>query len=185
MSKQVKSFEDMTVKQYQHCHDLLKGRTDTEFYIEVLSYLTGKTVEYYEKLEFSILHKEIDHAKFILEPKNSTIVYDSIIIGGRPYRGLTDITKGNFAQYSSIKTILSKGESTPRLHELLGCIYAPLKLFGSDYDMIEVAEKMKQAKISQVLGLVFFYSIVFQRLTPIINAYLTIAENSLQTQEKS
>lgn len=186
MRKIPASFQDITVEQYQHCHSILKGRSEVDFYAECLSYLFGKPETYYNNLDFGALHAEIDKLKSVLNPPpNSLRIYDTIIIGGKPYKGLTDITKGNFAQYSSIKTILAKGESTPNLHLLLGHIYAPLKLFSGDYDMVATGETMKSAKVSQVLGLVFFYSRVFKNLTPIINDYMRIAEQELRNQSQT
>lgn len=169
------SFDQVTIEQYQHCYGILKQGDGTDQWIDVLTYFTGLERDYFEELPLGKLQEQIGCVKFLLSPNEITKVNDHIIVAGQTYRGITDIAEGNFAQYSSIKTVLSKcpeGDTTFVLHKLLACIYTPVKLFGKDYDMPDVAEKMKQAKVGQVLGLVFFYSKVFNALTEVIQIYL-------------
>ena len=193
MSKQLpKSFNDLTIEEFQaaslyldRLRHPLTPEEKTDVWIDVLSFFTGKTQEYYETLPFDKLNPLIAKCKFLTNPNDITEVNETVIINNQFYKGLTDMTKGSYAQFASIKTILSHDQSAQSYHKLLGCIYAPIKLYGKEYDMLEVQEQMKQAKVGQVLGLVFFYSKVFNRLTSVINDYMKIAEVSLQNSEKN
>ena len=180
-----KSFNDITVEQYQFANSILKHRTDTDAWIGILSYFTGKSNEYYEELELSKLQSLIASVQFLLQPKLITEINDTIIIDNEFFKGTSDITKGNFGQYASIKTILTQGDTIDNLHLLLGEIYAPIHLYNLKYDSLDVANKMKHAGVGQVLGLVFFYSRVLKSLTPIIQEYLVTVEREIKAQGES
>jgi len=181
------SFDEITVEQYQFSDKILARGASTDAWINILSYLSGKEQAYYEEMKFEKLQPLIDRVQFLTRPTDIVKINDTIIIDNQFYKGLTDITKGNYGQYASLKTILAEGDDkkTENLHRLLGCIYAPVQLYGLEYDQIQTAEIMKQAKVGQVLGLVFFYSKVLEYLTPIINDYLKIAEEAALSQASS
>lgn len=187
-----KSFDDITIEEYQFAFSALKyidklSPLDEKLaWISILSYFAGKDEEYFEKMPFKELNPLIEQVMFIVKPYGKFPVNESIIVNNQIYKGLTDISNGSFAQYTSIKTLLTKyPDKVSALHMLAGCIYAPKEYFGKDYDMMEVSEKLKKAKVSQVLGLVFFYSRILNALTPIITNYLKHLKGEFLNQEKN
>lgn len=192
-NKLPKTFDNITVEQYQYCHEVLSVDQSTESWVKILSFFTGIPVDRFESMNLDKLVKLIDHIKYVAKPASITKIEESIMVNNEVYKGIVDITKGKFGQYASLKSELSntsKDENgnmdwIPVLHKVLGCIYAPVKLFGQDYDMVQCQEDMKKARCGQVFGVVFYYSKVLKNLIPIINDYLEQVEKYLQEQEKN
>jgi hypothetical protein len=192
-NKLPKSFDDIIVEQYQYCHSVLSVNQDVDSWVKILSFFTSIPVSKFEEMDMTKLTQLIEHVKFIVKPASITKIEEVILVNNQTYKGIVDITKGKFGQYASLKDELSKTKKDlngnmdwiPVLHKILGCIYTPVSLFGKDYDMVKCQEDMKKARCGQVFGVVFYYSKVLKRLTPIINDYLDQVEKYLQEQEKN
>lgn len=128
-----KSLKDITVKQYQTIAPDLKlsQTTDNEdlrlqAWINILSNLTGKTVDEIEsldRLEFKKYRKQLD---FLLLPKPS-LVTKYLWIGGSLYKATNDAYKLNTAQYVAIKTFMKDNDAIEQLHHLAACSYKRFK----------------------------------------------------------
>lgn len=192
-NKLPKTFEDITVEQYQFCWNVLKKGRDTYSWVRVLSFLTEVPIEKLELVDMDKLQSMIQSVQFLVKPTAITKINETILVDNQVYKGIVDITKGKFGQYASLKQELSmvkfpEGEELdwiPVMHKVLGCIYTPVQLFGQDYDMIKCQEQMKKARCGQVFGVVFYYSRVLKLLTPIIQGYLEEAEKFLSDHEKN
>jgi hypothetical protein len=182
-------WDKITVEQYEYLEPICKkiqAEKDPlyriELWVHVLTFLTGKDKEHFETMDGNKLRDLIHSHNFLLHPELCNKIESTITVNNQFYKGLTDITSGSFAPYYMLKTHLANDAP---LSSLLGCVYSPIKLWGIKYDMDQVSKDLKQAKCSQVLGLVFFYSRIFNRLMPAIQGYLEIAESQLAHQDLS
>lgn len=175
-----KSLKDITVKQYQTIAPDLKlsQTTDNEdlrlqAWINILSNLTGKTVDEIEsldRLEFKKYRKQLD---FLLLPKPS-LVTKYIWIGGSLYKATNDAYKLNTAQYVAIKTFMKDNDAIEQLHHLAACSYKKLTWKGWKYvgkDHVKLSEAFLNKSAYSVLPIVFFCSNVLLNSMENMEAY--------------
>ena len=181
------SLNEITIEQFQFCYAILRKDNSVHGWILVLSYLTGKEVDYFEEMPVKDVLELAKKLQFIKDYQKGLIINDTIYIGSKKFKGLTDISKGTFSQFTSIKTVASKGDVIENIHFILGSIYCEAHLFGNKYNQLEASESLKQAKAGDVLGLVFFYSKILKHLNPIILKSLEEVKNHAQilAQEKN
>lgn len=182
-----KSFNDITIFQYQVCYNLLKKDHSIETWVAVLAALSNKSYAEIEAIPIWQLKKHIEQLAFIMVPPTKLKVKKYIYVNGRIYKAIYKANHLTPGQGIDIKTFLKPQEgqtqedsAVSNAHHLLACIYLPLKRLRFSYDGIdheEIANDFLKCKCGDVLGTLFFYSKTWERL---INASVKSGNESLQ-----
>ena len=178
-----KSFNEFTVGQFQSWHKIVNefvpdsefGALDLEY--QLIAMFLGISFDECQKMKF----KDIDPLiKKINKLKDSTPkkkVKRVIVVDKKPYLAIVSPSKLrhelNADQFTSAQTFAqTEASAIENMHNLLALMYMPYKFRrpAKVPDNIQpIAEKMKLAKIGDVYGAVFFYSVVFKRLQETFN----------------
>lgn len=175
-----KNWSQITVEQFQECYFLL-GKTPTiDTWLMVLSTLSGETQKHLESIPVRELKTYISKLDFILTPNENNKINKYISFGGRPFKACLDAGQMQTNQVADLKAFMV-GDGQPvndtiveNAHKLLACIYVPLTTTGFKYvpgKHKETAEKFKKAKMGDVYGVVFFYSVVYKNLMETTKAF--------------
>lgn len=180
-----KNFNQITIEQFQECYFLL-GKTPTiDTWVMVLSSLSGKSSDYIEQLTTKDLKKYIKQLDFLLNPELNEKVNKYVSIKGRVFKAILFADQMQTNQIADLKGLMvSEGQSVndtivENAHKLLACIYVPLTLTGFRYvpsKHKDLSNYFKKAKMGDVYGTLFFYSILFKNL---IETTLTFGEKNL------
>lgn len=170
-----KSYNDLTIAQFQECYFILGKDPGTDEWIRVLSILSGKPEDYFLELPKSKLKDWIKKLQFLLTPELNTKVKRYLYINGRIYKAILNANEINTAQGIDLKTFQKPAEGQSNedavienAHMLLACIYIPMVRFRFRYDgkyHSRTVEDLKKVKVGDVFGTLFFYSILSGELT--------------------
>jgi hypothetical protein len=166
-----KRFEDLTLKQYIDLIELDKdlNLTVIEKAVKKLSILSGKAIEDIESLDFKKLFYYLAKVKFTNEPPENIAFKKSFIIGFRKYVATTNLQEMKPAQLIDFAALQKANKP---LNDLLAVMY---KRSGKEYDYKEhekISKELLKAKVSDCLGLVFFYLNFFKKCEPLIVQFL-------------
>lgn len=167
-----KSWNEITVAQFQECYFILKSDNPDKWII-VISILSGKSIDFVEALPRRILINLIIKLDFLQHPNLNQKKKKYIFAGGRIYKAMYLPSEFNTAQGKAIKTFLSDGPNptdaaVEHAHKLLASTYLPLTLRGFVHPgsaHAEHANRLKNCKMGDVYGTLFFYSILSEKLT--------------------
>lgn len=175
-----KSFNDITVKQYQDVYFLIQEKPKDDFqYLEnwarVISILSNESYEKILELPGKELKIRIKQLNFILRPEVlQEKVKQYIAVKGKIYKAVTRAETLSTSQVFNIKgfqcldkTLDINENTVVSMHELLATIYLPLTGKGFRYDSSKhrkVADNMLHAKMGDVYGTLFFYPILYEKL---------------------
>jgi hypothetical protein len=168
-----KSYHEITVKQYVEAKALMEE--DYVFDIErttaLISYFTGKPKEEIEELPFKQFGELQNNVKFMYFDLPSYQVNDIIKIDGFVFEAVKSLTKMNVAQKVDFLTTykLSGNDLGKCIDKLLPIIYTNGKYNVEQYEQNK--DLLSKAKISEVSGLVFFYSDYWHNAERIIANY--------------
>ena len=169
-----KKFGDLTIEQYQQCTLILEDNDKPLFirYNDILDLLQGSN----EDRSLTESAKLIGELGFIHKQTIPDVIYKHLYVKGKFYKASDNVEDLTSAQVIALKHFQDKGHPVQNLHDLLACVYIPLKwLKAQPYDgskHVEIAEAMKQVKIKYTYGLLFFYSIVCEKSNPnILNSF--------------
>lgn len=175
-----KSWNDITIEQFQECYFLLGKNPTIDTWIMVLSTLSGKTFEQIESLPIKKVKESINKLQFLLNPTLNEKVNKFISIKGRPFKAIFQASDMQTNQVADLKGLMNKeGQSVndtivENAHKLLACIYVPLTLRGFRYvpsKHKEVSQYFRKAKMGDVYGTLFFYSETYKNLIQCINTF--------------
>jgi hypothetical protein len=168
-----KSYKKITVEQYQQVYPLIPNWDKTKF--QILSILSGKSIDYVESLELKILNHYLIRISFLRKPIESTlkIKYDAAgLVGGvehdmkhsrfvfrkKLFYGLRSVTEINTDQYRNLNDLLIGSNEVEQLHNLAAICYRPAFRKYNAAQHAEHAELFKKAKVSDIYPTVFFCS---------------------------
>ena len=175
-----KTFNDITVGQYQECYFALKENTN-ESWLRVISILSGKPYAEIEAIPIYKIKHYLKLLNFILRPDVLNERVKQYIYAKGIYKAILRADKLNNAQAFDIRSFMKpeKGmdvtdTTVKNAHKLLASIYIPLTWRGFRYtdNHQKEAEKFKSAKMGDVYGTLFFYSILYENLTKHTQDYL-------------
>lgn len=169
-----KNLGDYTVKQYMDFVRVFNSTHQDQLAknIALMSVLTGKSEDYYNTLPTKELTKAISKLPVFNLDGVKFPIHRTLFINLRIYKGITDIQDLSSDRYRDIKAYSERGIDK-HLAELLACIYYPL--FNKKHSPKvhkRLTKLMLNQKLKNVAGLVFFYSVVFKRLSQIIETSL-------------
>lgn len=172
------SYSDLTVSQYMKVYEIKHDDFDSEIdrMASWISYFTGK--EFNDVMEMDIdkfkeLSVKLSFLKFDLPLYH---IVDNISIDKQLFKGIKTLTEMKVNQMIDYSSILkeNKNDISKCLDKLLPIIYVQ-----NEYDPNKHEENVKllsKAKVSEVSGLVFFYSDYWSNAEMTIQAY---TENSI------
>lgn len=168
-----KSWNDITVEQFQECYFILGKNPKIDDWVLALSVLSGKGVKQIEDLSIKKLKDEINKLQFLLSPALNEKVNKILYTKGRCFKAVLDLSQMQTNQVADLKGFMTGEKPTQDLivenfHRLLACIYLPLTFKGFKYvpsQHVKTSEYMKKVKIGDVYGTLFFYSDVYKALT--------------------
>lgn len=175
-----KSFNEITISQFQECYFLLKKNHDLNAWISVLSTLSGKPHKYIEDLPGNQLRAYIKSLQFLLNPELNEKVNKYVTIRGKVFKANLFASEMKTNQVADLKAlVVNPGQSVEdtiveNAHRLLACIYTPLTLTGWGYNpskQKKVSQYFLKAKMGEVYGTLFFYSKTYKNLMDSINEY--------------
>lgn len=175
-----KSFNDITIEQFQECYFLLGKHPSIDTWIMVLSTLSGKKFDEIEAMPIKKVKEAINKLQFLLNPNLNEKVNKFITIKGRLFKAVFFASDMQTNQVADLKGLMnSEGQSVndtivENAHKLLACIYVPLTLKGFRYipsKHKEVSQYFRKAKMGDVYGTLFFYSETYKNLIQAINTF--------------
>jgi len=176
----VKQFQDLTVI-YNSDKDLLdKG-------VEAISLLSGVPEKDVWDIDYKEIGKLFTHVSTLMQSKPKEGLRKWIVCNGKVYKAVTDISKISTGQYLDLKNLSKDDNWIVNMHLLLGCLYLPVNWYGkakkyNGEKLPEISKDLLTAKLKDVYGLLFFYSAVLEKLSPIIQMSL---EEALQTIQET
>jgi hypothetical protein len=187
-----KRYEDLTVSQFQELEALKNDDTldKLDKSIKRLSILSGKSVEYIEKLKPSLVYEKLLDAIFLIEPINSMASPESFTLAYKKFRYIKSIDQYTTAQQKDFTEILkvNNNDYIACLPELMAICHQELTLFGWKYkpeNHFKNLELFKQSKLKDSLGAVFFYSNCLKSYSEIIEDCLLKANEMIQAHVKT
>ena len=161
-----KSYNDITISQFQECYFILGQNPEIEQWITVLSLLSGVPEDFYYNLPTQKLKRKIYRLQFLLNPELNTKVKKYIYLNGRIYKAIYKASDLTTAQGIDIKEFQKPEEDqsiqdriVENADKLLATIYLPITWKGFKYDSSKherSANDFKKAKMGQVYGTLFF-----------------------------
>lgn len=183
-----KSFNDITVGQYQDIYFLIQskeGEDDIEFltrWAQVIAILTKQDVQTISDLPGRELRHLIKCLDFVLRPE---VLLDKpkqyIAVNGRICKAVLRADQLSMPQGVDIKTFLTPIEDLDQTettvvnaHKLLASIFIPLSWRGFKYNSskhAKLAKDFRHAKMGDVYGTLFFYSVLWESLIKSMEDY--------------
>lgn len=186
-----KSFNEITISQYQQVFKIHHSDLEVEDReAQIISLLSGETIEKVEKLPLSKFKEVVRSLSFLynsnLLPKE---LKPFVVSGATIYKPWLKLDELQTAQFVDLKTFQSRGTVIENFHLLLACIYTPVNWLGKqkEYDPkihAKVAQDMLNVKVGEVSGTLFFYSNVFEKLSPTILMSFQESRNTINSLVK-
>ena len=182
-----KSYNDLTVKQFQQASLILKEETDLlERHIKLIACVTGREVSWVESHTPAQITEMCKGLDFISIPDLSKTIKKWVVSNKRVYRPIIGAEKLTAGQLIALKYYEEKSNGSQKfLHQQLACIFCDIDKFGraKKYDAKEhdrIAHDLQYARLGDVYGPLFFYSNVLEKLSPVMEIYLKQANETIQ-----
>ena len=181
-----KNIESLTVKQFQELTKVYNSDKDVlDKGVEYVSILTGKTFDEVEAMDYKLIGEAFKHISKLMGTKPKETLRRYIVVNGKVYKACLRADKFKAGQYIDLKNLSANDGWLDNMHLLLGCLYLPVNMFGfaKNYDgakLKEISKDFEKAKIGDVYGLLFFYSSVLEKSSPIIQMYSEQATETLK-----
>lgn len=176
-----KSFNDITIGQYQDVYFLLDPQKDEDSvdfltrWAQIIAILTKEDVQTISDLPTRQLKHLIKCIDFVLRPE---VLQEKpkqyIAVNGRICKATLRADQLSMPQGVDIKTFLTPIEDLDQAettvvnaHKLLASIFVPISWKGFKYNSskhAKLAEDFKHAKMGDVYGTLFFYSVLWENL---------------------
>ena len=174
------TWKDINVFQWQQIVDLFtkeKDLNELDLAVKSVAIVTGMTEHQIDSLsigELNPLLKSIDFIHEEIKPEPSKFIK----VNGRRYKCIYDVRKIPAARYIESKHFAT--DVNGNLHKVAACLVMPMKktIFGWKVDKYDAskhedyAQDMLEAKITEVLGSVVFFCLVYRNWTKASKDYL-------------
>ena len=174
------TWKDLNVFQWQQIVDLFtkeKDLNELDLAVKSVAIVTGMTEHQIDSLsigELNPLLKSIDFIHEEIKPEPSKFIK----VNGRRYKCIYDVRKIPAARYIESKHFAT--DVNGNLHKVAACLVMPMKktIFGWKVDKYDAskhedyAQDMLEAKITEVLGSVVFFCLVYRNWTKASKDYL-------------
>lgn len=155
------TYYDITIAKYLEIKDVLENATDNiSAQVALLSVLNECTEDELLDMPIAEYKRKVGELSFLSEPLTpNPNCPKSITIDKEVYESVRDIKKFTAGQYIDYETLISSDDFYSVLPNILACFFIPKgKDYGKDYDLMEVAEKIKNnVSIGFALDVCFFF----------------------------
>ena len=186
-----KRYEDLTVDQFQKLEELKTNTSLDKLDRAVLrlSILSGKSVEYIESLNATLVYNTLMDAIFLTQPITQIETPKDIKLGGIKFRYIKDIHEYNIAQEKDWKEMVKNSDNNyinclPELMAVCHQEYENGKWVYNSNNHKRNVELFRQSKLSESLGAVFFYSKTLKDYTKVLADSLVKATQIIQEIQK-
>jgi hypothetical protein len=186
-----KRYEDLTVEQFQKLEELKSNDTLDKLDRAVLrlSILSGKSIDYIESLNATLVYNTLMDAVFLTQPITQIETPKEVKLGGIKFRYIKDIHEYNIAQEKDWKEMVKNSDNNyiNCLPELMAVCHQEYEngkwLYNSNNHQRNV-ELFRQSKLSESLGAVFFYSKTLTSYTKVLADSLVKATETIAEIQK-
>jgi hypothetical protein len=178
-----KSFNELTVEQYQRITEIQGSDLDKlDKSIEIISYLSGKTVTEIESLYSP--SEVFTKTSFLNNAQVNETWGKRIRVGSRFYMPIIKNEDFKAGALIALKHF-EKQDVVKNLHQMLACCYSPM---GWDFkpkpyngnNHQKIAKDMLKVKMGDVYGFLAFKKKVFLKSSPVLTTYLTQATQTIE-----
>lgn len=199
-----KSFNDITIKQYQVIYDLLIDKTleIEDRWVRILSEISGESIKFIENLPRNEMVKYFKQLSFLEDiSKLDFKAKQYLKLKGKVYKMQLFANKLTTSQAIEIKTFLLRNDGASSYHEMLASMALDFKMlhveqfegktkrsfacykYRSDLHK-QRADAFLTAKVGDVYGTLFFYSKVWENSMPILEDFSSKAIKVIQKRMK-
>jgi hypothetical protein len=154
-----------------------------------LSILSGKSIDYIESLNATLVYNTLMDAVFLTQPITQIETPKEVKLGGIKFRYIKDIHEYNIAQEKDWKEMVKNSDNNyiNCLPELMAVCHQEYEngkwLYNSNNHQRNV-ELFRQSKLSESLGAVFFYSKTLTSYTKVLADSLVKATETIAEIQK-
>ena len=186
-----KRYEDLTVDQFQKLEELKTNTSLDKLDRAVLrlSILSGKSVDYIESLNATLVYNTLMDAVFLTQPITQIETPKEVKLGGIKFRYIKEIHEYNIAQEKDWKEMVKNSDNNyinclPELMAVCHEEYENGKWVYNSNNHQRNVELFRQSKLSESLGAVFFYSKTLKDYTKVLADSLVKATETIQEIQK-
>lgn len=186
-----KRYEDLTVDQFQKLEELKTNTSLDKLDRAVLrlSILSGKSVDYIESLNATLVYNTLMDAVFLTQPITQIETPKEVKLGGIKFRYIKEIHEYNIAQEKDWKEMVKNSDNNyinclPELMAVCHQEYENGKWVYNSNNHQRNVELFRQSKLSESLGAVFFYSKTLNAYTKVLADSLVKATETIQEIQK-
>lgn len=156
------TYYDLTIDKYLQIKEVLTEHTgdDLEIQVALLSVLNECGEDELLDLPLSEYQKKVADLAFLSEPLDpKPQCPKNITIAGEEYEVVRDIKRFTAGEYIDYQSLVKSDDFYSVIPNVLACFFIPKgKNYGRDYDIMEVAEKIKNnVSIGLALDVCFFF----------------------------
>lgn len=167
------NYNNITVAQYMKATEILNDDFDSEVdrMAALISYFIGKSFDEVMEMDINDFKKQAEKLSFLKSPLPLFHVMDFIVVGKKLFTATKSLTEMKVNQMIDFQSIYkdSGNDVAKCMDKLLPIVYVQ-----KEYDPSKHQENVKilsNAKVSEVSGLVFFYSDFWSNAEKTIQAY--------------
>jgi len=186
-----KRYEDLTVDQFQKLEELKTNTSLDKLDRAVLrlSILSGKSIDYIESLNATLVYNTLMDAVFLTQPITQIETPKEVKLGGIKFRYIKEIHEYNIAQEKDWKEMVKNSDNNyinclPELMAVCHQEYENGKWVYNSNNHQRNVELFRQSKLSESLGAVFFYSKTLKGYTKVLADSLVKATETIQEIQK-
>lgn len=155
------TYYDLTIDKYLQIKEVLENaEDDLDTQVAILCVLNECTEDEILDLPINEYKKKVVELNFLSEPLNpSPKCPKTVTIQGEVYECVRDVKKFTAGEYIDYQNLIKSEDFYSVLHNILACFFIPKgKDYGKDYDIMEVAEKIKNnISIGLAMDVCFFF----------------------------
>ena len=155
------TYYDLTIEKYQRMMEALKDNgDDLATQATLLAILDDCSEDDILDLPLSAYKMKAAGLSFLLEPLNpKPVCPKTLAIGKEVFEAVRDVRKFTAGQYIDYNTLIKSEDFNQVIHNVLACFFVPKgKDYGKDYDIMEVAEKIRRnVSIGFAMDVCFFF----------------------------
>ena len=156
------TYYDLTIDKYLQIKEILTEHTgdDLEIQAAILAVLNECTEDELLDLPLSDYQKKVADLTFLSEPLDpKPRCPKTITIAGVEYEVVRDVKRFTAGEYIDYQNLVKSDDFYSVIPNILACFFIPKgKNYGRDYDILEVAEKIKNnVSIGLAMDVCFFF----------------------------
>ena len=155
------TYYDLTIEKYQRMMEALKDNgDDLATQATLLAILDDCSEDDILDLPLSAYKMKVAGLSFLGEPLNpKPVCPKTLAIGKEVFEAVRDVRKFTAGQYIDYNTLIKSEDFNQVIHNVLACFFVPKgKDYGKDYDIMEVAEKIRRnVSIGFAMDVCFFF----------------------------